>query len=187
MGSIEVAFKTTELIQQVRDRLRVAQSRQKRYADWHRSDFEFQEGDFVFLKVSPWNGVIRFRKRGKLGPRFIGQFRIFSRIGRVAYRLDLPDELFQIHNTFHVSQLRNCVTDEAVFISLDDIQVDRSLNYVEKPIPILDRKTKALQNKEVKLVKVKWQHRKGSEWTWEPNEEMREHYPSLFKVEDFKD
>ena len=129
-------------------------------------------GDFVLLKVSPWKGVIRFQKRGKLWPRFIGPFRIYARVGRVTYRLALPDDLSQIHNTFHVSQVRKCVSDEATVISLDDIQVDESLNYFEKPIAVLDRKTKALRNKLVKLVKVQWQHRKGSEWTWEPEDEM---------------
>ena len=153
-----MVLETTGLIQQVRDRLRVAQSRQKSYADRRRSDLEFQEGDFVLLKVSPWKGIIRFRKRGKLGPRFIGPFRIIARVGKVAYRLELPEELSRIHNTFHVSQLRKCVADESSVISLDDIQLDGSLNYVERPVAILDKKTKKLQNKEVKLVKVQWQH-----------------------------
>ena len=111
-------------------------------------------GDFVLLKVSPWKEIIRFRKRGKLGPRFIGPFRIIARVGKVAYRLELPEELSKIHKTFHIFQLRKCVVDESAVISLDDIQVDGGLNYVERPIAILERKTKRLQNKEVKLVKV---------------------------------
>ena len=82
---------------------------------------EFRVGDMVLLKVSPWKGVIRFRKRGKLGPRFIGPFRVLARVGRVAYRLDLPVELNQIHNTFHVSQLRKCLVDESAVVPLEDI------------------------------------------------------------------
>ena len=117
---------------------------------------EFQVGDMVLLKVSPWKGVIRFRKRGKLGPRFIGPFRVLARVGRVAYRLDLPEELSQIHNTFHVSQLRKCLVDESAVVPLEDIQVDSSLNYIERPDAILDRKTKTLRNKEIQLVKVQW-------------------------------
>ena len=151
---------------------------------------EFRVGDMVLLKVSPWKGVIRFRKRGKLGPRFIGPFRVLARVGRVAYRLDLPVELSQIHNTFHVSQLRKCLVDESAVVPLEDIQVDSSLNYIERPVAILDRKTKTLRNKAIQLVKVQWQHRKGSEWTWEAEEEMREHYPELFAdsaVADFED
>ena len=104
-----------------------------------------------------------------------------------ACRLDLSEELSQIHNTFHVSQLRKCVTDEAVLILLDDIQVDESLNYIERPIEFLDRKTKVLRNKEVKLVNVQWQHHSGSEWTWEPEDEIQEHYPGLFVSTEFED
>ena len=111
-------------------------------------------GDFVLLKISPWKGVIRFRKRGKLGPRYIGPFRVTARVGRVAYRLELPMELSQIHDTFHVSQLRNSIADKSAVVLLEDIQVDASLNYVERPIVIWDRKVKVLRNKEVPLVHV---------------------------------
>ena len=103
MGSTEIAVQMSEQIQQVRQRLLTAQSRQKSYADRRRSELEFQVGDFVLLKVSPWKGVIRFRNRGKLGPQYIGPFRVIARVGRVAYRLELPVELGQIHDTFHVS------------------------------------------------------------------------------------
>ena len=154
LGSTEIVLETTERIQQIRDRLKTAQSRQKSYADRRRSELEFQVGDFVLLKVSPWKGIIRFRKRGKLGPRYIGPFRVISRVGKVAYRLDLPAELSQIHNTFHVSQLRKCVTDATEVVPLGDIQVDEQLGYVEKPVAIVERKTKALRNKVIGLVKV---------------------------------
>ncbi|KAJ9546732.1 hypothetical protein OSB04_019275 [Centaurea solstitialis] len=180
LGSTEVVQRTTEDIQRIRERLRTAQSRQKSYADRRRSDLEFQVGDRVLLKVSPWKGVIRFRKRGKLGPRYIGPFTILARVGKVAYRLELPAVLGQIHSTFHVSQLHKCLADETAHIPLDDIQVDESLNYVERPVAVLDRKVKRLRNKEIGIVKIQWQHRKGSEWTWETEVEMREHYPDIF-------
>ena len=186
MGRIEVVLQTTEMIQQIKQRLQTAQSRQKSYADRRRSELEFQVGDMVLLKVSPWKGVIRFRKRGKLGPRYIGPFRIVARVGKVAYRLELPEELSRIHNTFHVSQLRKCIMDQEAVVSLDDIQVDERLNYVERPVAILERKKKILRNKEIPLVKVQWEHRKGSDWTWEPEAEMREHYPTLFIPADFE-
>ena len=105
----------------------------------------------------------------------------------MAYRLELPEELSQIHSTFHVSQLRKCIVDDSAVVLLEDIQVDDRLNYIERPVAILDRRTKTLRNKTVELVKVQWQHRKGSEWTWEPVDEMREHYPELFAAADFED
>ncbi|KAJ9558017.1 hypothetical protein OSB04_012631 [Centaurea solstitialis] len=190
-----------EHIQRIRERLRTTQSRQKSYADRRRSDLEFQVGDRVLLKVSPWKGVIRFRKRGKLGPRYIGPFTVLARVGKVAvgpkevtfkrsslqwtgsvdcrtdsiiiissglrragstlaYRLELPDVLGQIHDTFHVSQLRKCLTDETAHVRMDDIQIDESLNYVEKPVAVLERKVKQLRNKEIGIVKVQWQHQR---------------------------
>ncbi|KAJ9542679.1 LOW QUALITY PROTEIN: hypothetical protein OSB04_029185 [Centaurea solstitialis] len=175
LGSTEVLQRTTEDIQRIRE-----QFKQKSYANRWRLDLEFQVGDRVLLKVSAWKGVIRFRKRGKLGPRYIGPFTILARVGKVAYRLELPALLGQIHSTFHISQFRKCLADETAHIPLDDIQVDESLNYVERPVAVLDRKVKRLRNKEIGIVKIQWQHRKGSEWTWEPEVEMREHYPELF-------
>ncbi|KAJ9556413.1 hypothetical protein OSB04_011027 [Centaurea solstitialis] len=180
LGSTEIVQKTTESIEMIRKRLRTAQSRQKIYADRGRSDLEFQVGDNVLFKVSPRKGVIRFRKRGKLGPRFIRPFKVIARVGKVAYRLELPPELNQIHDTFHVSQLRKCLADETAHVPIDDIQVDERLNDIERPIAILERETKSLRNKKIGLVKVQWEHRKGSEWTWESEAEMRSNYPELF-------
>ncbi|KAD3336653.1 hypothetical protein E3N88_32172 [Mikania micrantha] len=118
------------------------EDRQKSYADKRRRPIEFEVGDQVLLKVSPWKGVIRFRKRGKLSPRFIGPFRIMARVGKVAYRLDLPDELNRIHPTFHVSHLRKYLANDVAYVSLNDIEVDEKLNYIEEPVAIVDTKEK---------------------------------------------
>ncbi|KAK9057437.1 hypothetical protein SSX86_022272 [Deinandra increscens subsp. villosa] len=177
----EVVKATNEKIQIIRARLKAAQDRQKSYADKRRRDIEFKKGDHVLLKVTPWKGIIRFRKRGKLSPRFIGPFKILAKVGQNAYQLELPEELSGIHNTFHVANLRKCLADEAAYVPLDDIVIDDKLNYVERPIEILDRKTKRLRNKEIEQVKVKWEHRKGSDTTWESEEEMRRYYPYLFR------
>ena len=115
-----------------------------------------------------------------MSPRFIGPFKIVDRVGQVAYRLELPDELKGIHNTFHVSHLRKCLADETAYVPLDDIEVDPKLNYVAKPIEILDRKVKHLRNREIEQVKVKWDHRKGADTTWESEEEMKRFYSDLF-------
>ena len=103
-----------------------------------------------------------------------------ARVGNMAYRLNLPEELTGIHPTFHVSHLRKCLADEEMIVPLDDIEVDEKLNYVEQPVAILDRKEKQLRNKVIKQVKVQWKHRKGSDATSESEEEMRQHYPNLF-------
>ena len=170
-----------DMIQVVRERLAAAQSRQKSYADRRRSELEFEVGDYVLLKVSPWKGIIRFRKRGKLGPRYIGPYRVEARVGKVAYRLELPEELGAIHNTFHVSQLRKVIRDPDEIVPAEDIVLDEKLSYVERAVEIVDRKTKELRSgRVVNLVLVKWQHHKGSELTWEREEDMREKHPYLF-------
>ncbi|XP_022032310.1 uncharacterized protein LOC110933393 [Helianthus annuus] len=135
---------TNEKIDLIRVRLKATQDRQKAYADKRRRPIEFQVGEFVLLKVSPWKGIIRFRKRGKLGPRYIGPFKILARVGKVAYRLELSSTLDGIHNTFHLSQLRKCLADEMAFVPLNDIELDEGLNYFERPIAIKDVKVKNL-------------------------------------------
>ena len=176
----ELVRDTTEKIVQIRDRLRTARSRQKSYADVRRKPLEFQVGDKVMLKVSPWKGVIRFGKRGKLNPRYIGPFKILERIGPVAYRLELPAELSSVHNTFHVSNLKKCLADESLVIPLEEIQLDDKLNFVEEPAEIMDREVKVLKQSRIPIVKVRWNSRRGPEFTWEREDQMRLKYPHLF-------
>ncbi|GKE25629.1 putative reverse transcriptase domain-containing protein [Tanacetum coccineum] len=112
--------------------------RQRSYANVRRKPLEFQVGDRVMLKVSPWKGVIRFRKRGKLNPRYIGPFKILDRVGPVAYRLELPEELSNVHSTFHVSNLKKCLSDESLVIPMEELRLDDKLNFVEELVEIMD-------------------------------------------------
>ncbi|KAJ9546504.1 hypothetical protein OSB04_019047 [Centaurea solstitialis] len=176
----EIVQITSDKINQVRERLKTARDRQKSYADKRRKDIEFKVGDRVMLKVSPWKGVIRFGKKGKLSPRYIGPYKIIERIGPVAYKLELPEGLRGVHNTFHVSNLRKCLAEPDAAIPLQEISVDPKLNFVEEPVAVVDRKIRKLRNKEIDLVKVQWKFHKGQECTWEAELEMRERYPHLF-------
>ncbi|KAL4576251.1 hypothetical protein LXL04_012342 [Taraxacum kok-saghyz] len=120
----EIIRETTEKIVQIRERMKTARDRQKSYADMRRKPLEFQVGDLVLLKVSPWKGMVRFGKRGKLNSRYIGPFEILARIGPVAYKLKLPQELQNVHDTFHVSNFKKCLTDATLIIPLEEIQVN---------------------------------------------------------------
>ncbi|GKE55040.1 hypothetical protein Tco_1490196 [Tanacetum coccineum] len=110
----------------------------KIYVDKRRKPLEFSVGDYVLLKVSPWKGVVRFGKKRKLAPRFVGPFEIIVKIGPVAYRLDLPKELNGVHDTFHVSNLKKCLADPTLQVPLDEIRVDTKLNFVKEPVEILE-------------------------------------------------
>nr|GEV84442.1 putative reverse transcriptase domain-containing protein [Tanacetum cinerariifolium] len=127
----EIVQETTEKISQINDRLKAARDRQKSYADKRRKPLEFGVGDHALLKVSPWKCVVRFGKKRKLAPRFVRPFEITKRIGLVAYRLRLPEELNGVHDTFHVSNLKKCLVDQTLHMSLEEIQVDAKLNFVE--------------------------------------------------------
>ncbi|GKF40417.1 hypothetical protein Tco_0120478 [Tanacetum coccineum] len=156
---------TTEKIVQIKYRLLTARSRQKSYANVRRKPLEFDVGDMVMLKVSPWKGVIRFGKRGKLSPRYVGPFKIIDIIGPVAYKLELPDELRGIHNTFYVSNLKKCLADENLVIPHEDIQLDDKLLFIEEPVDIMDREVKQLKQSRILIVKVRWNSRRGPEFT----------------------
>ncbi|GJT16056.1 putative reverse transcriptase domain-containing protein [Tanacetum coccineum] len=165
---------------QIKSHIQAAHDRQKIYTDVRRKPLEFQVGDKVMLKVSPWKGVIRFGKRGKLNPRYIGPFKIIAKVGTVAYRLELPEKLSRVHSTFHVSKLKKCMADEPLAIPLDEIQVDDKLNFIEEPVEIMDREVKRLKQSRIPIVKVRWNSRRGPEFTWEREDQMQKKYPHLF-------
>ncbi|GJX37355.1 hypothetical protein Tco_0250658 [Tanacetum coccineum] len=139
--------------------------RQKSYADKRRKPLEFQAGDKVMLKVSPWKGVIRFRKQRKLNPRYIRPFKILAKVGTVAYRLELPEQLRRVHSTFYVSNLKKCFFDEPLAILLDEIQIDDKLNFIEEPVKIMDQEVKRLKQSRIPIVKFCWNSRQGHEFT----------------------
>ncbi|GJX41046.1 putative reverse transcriptase domain-containing protein [Tanacetum coccineum] len=126
---------------------------------------DFRKGDKVMLKVSPWKGVIRFGKRGKLNPHYIGPFKIIAKVGTVAYRFELPKKLSRVHSTFHVSKLKKCLADEPLAIPLDEIQVDDKLHFIEEPVEIMDREVNRLKQSRIPIVKVCWNSRRGPEFT----------------------
>ncbi|GJT71990.1 putative reverse transcriptase domain-containing protein [Tanacetum coccineum] len=123
-----IIHETTEKIVQIKSRIQAARDRQRSYANIRRKPLEFQVGDKVMLKVSPWKGVVRFRKRGKLNPRYVGPFKVIERIGTVAYKLELPQQLSRVHNAFHVSNLKKCLSDESLVIPLRELHVDIKLH-----------------------------------------------------------
>ncbi|GJU41603.1 hypothetical protein Tco_1194560 [Tanacetum coccineum] len=141
---------------------------------------EFQVGDKVMLKVSPWKRVIRFGIRGKPNPRYIRPFKVLDKVGTVAYQLELPDQLSRVHNTFHVSNMKKCLFDEPLAISLDEIQIDDKLNFIEKLVEIMDREVKRLKQSRISIVKVRWNSRQGPEFTWEREDQIKKKYPHLF-------
>ncbi|GJS10168.1 hypothetical protein Tco_0366964 [Tanacetum coccineum] len=138
LTSLEIIHETTKKIIQIKKRIQVACDRKKSYADRRRKPLEFQVRDKVMLKVSPWKGVIRFDKRGKLNPCYIGPFKILVKVGTVAYRFELPEQLSRVHSTFHISNLKKCFTDEPLAIPLDEIQIDDKLNFIEELVEIMD-------------------------------------------------
>ncbi|KAK2362677.1 hypothetical protein QL285_087718 [Trifolium repens] len=157
----EMVQQTTDKVRKIRAMMKVAQDRQKSYADRRRRPLEFEEGDHVFLRVTPTTGVGRALKAKKLTPKFIGPYQILERVGKVAYRIALPPVLSLIHDVFHVSQLRKYTPDPSHVITPDDIQLRDNLSFEVPPIKIADRKMKRLRTKEIPLVKVIWNEATG--------------------------
>ncbi|GJX25189.1 putative reverse transcriptase domain-containing protein [Tanacetum coccineum] len=176
----ELIQETTEKIVQIKQRMQAARDRQKSYANLKRKPMELQVGDNVMLKVSPWKGVVHFGKRGKLNPRYVGPFKVLEKVGEVAYKLELPEELNRVHNTFHVSNLKNCYADEPLAVPLDELHFDDKLQFVEEPVEIMDHEVKRLKRSRIPLVKVRWNSKRGPEFTWERKDQFQKKYPHMF-------
>nr|GFB84178.1 reverse transcriptase domain-containing protein [Tanacetum cinerariifolium] len=148
----------------------------KSYADLKRKPMEFHVGGKVMPKVSPWKGVVRFGKKGKLNPRYVGPFKVLERVEDVAYKLDLPEELSKVHDTFHVK----CHADEPLAVPLDGLYFDDKLYFIEEPVEIMDHEVKRLKRSRIPLVKIRWNSKRGPEFTWEREDQFRKKYPHLF-------
>nr|GFA06028.1 retrovirus-related Pol polyprotein from transposon 17.6 [Tanacetum cinerariifolium] len=180
LTGLELIQETTEKIVLIRQRMEAAQDRQKNYADRKRKHMEFEVSDKVMLKVSPWKGVVRFSKRGKLNPRYVGPFKVLAKVGKVAYKLELPQELSRVHHTFHVSKLKKCYSDKPLVMPLEGVHIDDTLQFVEEPIEIMEQEIKRLKRSRIPLVKVRWNSRQGPEFTWEREDSFKKKYPHLF-------
>jgi hypothetical protein len=175
----ELIQEAEEQVHLIQENLRIAQTRQKSYAD-NRRPLEFEEGDYVYFKVSPLRGMRRFKVKGKLSPCYIGPFLIFRRVGEMAYQLELPASLSDVHNVFHVSQLKKCLCVPEEQLPMEELSVQGDLTYTEYPIKILDTLTRVTRNKVIKMCKVQWSHHGEDEATWEREEELRIDFPHLF-------
>jgi hypothetical protein len=176
----EVLKDAEKQVKMVRESLKVAQSQQKSYADKRRRDLSFEFGDFVYLKVSPMRGIHRFKVKGKLAPRYVGPFMIVDRRGEVAYQLELPPQISDVHDVFHVSQLKKCLRVPEEQLPMEHLDLGGDLTYSERPIKILDIAKRVTRSKVIKMCKVEWSHHTEDEATWEHEEELRADYPKLF-------
>jgi hypothetical protein len=172
-----------EKVKLIRDRLKTAQSRQKSYYDQKHREISFEPGDYVYLRVSPMRGLQRFKVKGKLAPRFSGPFYVIARRGTMAYQLDLPEELSDVHDVFHISQLRKCVSNLEKHVSHENIDVQPDLTYRERPIKILDESERRTHQKTIKFFKVQWSNHTEAEATWEREDFVRAVHPHLFEVQ----
>jgi hypothetical protein len=179
-SGLEIIQEAEEQVRLIRENLRTAQSRQKSYVDTRRRLLEFKEGDHVYLKVSPIWGMRRFKVKGKLSPRFIRPFLILKRVGEVAYQLELPSHLADVHDVFHVSQLKKCLRVPEEQLPMEDLSVQDDLTYTEYPIKILDTLTRVTRSKVIKMCKVQWSHHDEDEATREREEDLRIEFPHIF-------
>ncbi|GJS88107.1 hypothetical protein Tco_0770743 [Tanacetum coccineum] len=151
----ELVQETTDKVVVIKEKIQAVRDRQKSYANSGRKMTEYEVGENVLLKVSPWKGVMRFGKKGKLAPRYVRPFEILERIGPVAYRLRLPEELIGVHDTFHVSNLKKCLGNANLHVPLNEIKIDKTICFVEEPVGIMDHEVRSLKRSRIPLVKVR--------------------------------
>jgi hypothetical protein len=167
-------------VHMARENMKIAQSRQKSYADNKRRELRFQVGDYVYLKVPPMRGLCRFKIRGKLAPRYIEPFKILEQIGEVAYQLEPPPQLSDVHDVFHVSQLRKCLRVPKEQMPQEELQVGEDLIYQEYPVKILDTSKKVTKNNRYRMCKVQWSNHTEEEATWEKEDQLKAEFREIF-------
>jgi hypothetical protein len=167
-------------VQIVRENLKTAKSRQKSYANNRRRELTFEVGDFVYLKVSLMRGMRRFKVKGKLSPRYIGPFKILEKKGEVAYQLELPDSLSDMHDVFHVSQLKKCLRVLEEQLPIEELNINEDLTYSEYPVRILETSRRITWSMVINMCKVMWSHHSEDEATWKREDELRTEFLYLF-------
>ncbi|KAM2280565.1 hypothetical protein ACFX1S_041275 [Malus domestica] len=169
----EIVDETTQNIQVIKVNLKATHDQQKSITDRHSTDKVYKVDDWVFLKLSLWKDVVRFRKMWLM----IRPYQIIEQVGEVAYRLDLPPELLRVHNVFHVSMLQIYVSDPPHVIPPQPLEINPYLTYDEVPMTILDWKDNVLRNKTIQMMKVLWMNHSVEEATWKADERIRDLYP----------
>jgi hypothetical protein len=176
----DILLEAKENIKMVRENLRIAQSRQRSYADTRRRELSFEVGDFVYLKVSPIRGVRRFGVKGKLAPRYVGPYQILAKRREVAYQLSLSENLSAVHDVFHVSQLKKCLHVPEEQLPVEGLEVQEDLTYIDKPTRILETADRVTRRKTIRMCKVRWGHHSEEEATWEREDDLMAKYLELF-------
>jgi hypothetical protein len=178
----DLVIEAEDKVKTIQTNLKVAQSRQKSYADIRRRPLQLQVRDFVYLRVSPTRGIQRFGVKGKLAPWYIGPFEILEIRGPVAYHLQLPPQLAAIHNIFHVSQLRKCLKLPTEIIDSQAIKIEPDLTYTEYPLRVLDTKERSTRRETIRMFKIQWNHHMEEEATWETKSYLQHNFPDFFQA-----
>src|ERR1041385_7617976 len=168
-----------EQVRIIREKLKTAQSRQKSYYDRHHREESYSLNEKAYLRVTPLKGTHRFDIKGKLAPRYIGPFRILAKCGEVAYQLELPPHLSQVHDVFHVSQLRRCFKDPIREVDHETLDLQENLSYREYPVRILNEAERSTRRQKIRFFKVQWSHHSEKEATWEREDRLRVEYPTF--------
>ena len=164
----------------IHEGLKTSQSHQKSYYDRHHQDVQYEVGDKAYLRVTPLKGVKCFRIKGKLAPRYVGPFPIIDKRGKVSYELQLPEGFPDVHDVFHVSQLKRCFKDPIRGVDHETLKLKKNLTYREVPVRILDEAEQRTRSQTIKFLKIQWSHHSENEATWEQEDRLRSKYPEFF-------